>query len=507
MHQPRRIRKDFRSWKANKVSPSEVFEAFFDSKLDKEIFERVYSKCYFPATKIIHDVISEFSNKEKPFKVCYSFSGVFLEQLQKLHPELLDIITEMVKTNHVELLSQTYYHSLASIYVNDLSEFRYQVEEHKKTIKKLFGYETKIFENTELIYNNLIAREVASLGFDGIITEGADRILNGKSPHFLYVSSKANIKVLLRDYRLSDDIAFRFSNKQWSEYPLTASKYVQWVSNIPDPFVLVFVDYETFGEHHWPDSGIHKFLQELPYYIDQKNNIIPSLPREIVSKVPPSGEIDVDENRDTISWADVSRDLSAWLGNEMQKTIFNEVYAEHELKHVIEGPLTKLWRYLQISDNYYYMYTGYGGPAEVHRYFSGPLGLPEDVYFAFSNVVFKFKELVKKETLKKEKIRKILLLGLNNEKEFRFSLNRDVELGVAARGYLDFLDALNRVSAISLEYHTYNSDLEKWFSSCLNDEETAKKISNLRKKKIRGERLRKELIRIIERKIEKITTL
>ncbi|MGC9084886.1 MAG: glycoside hydrolase family 57 protein [Thermoproteota archaeon] len=507
VHQPRRIRKDFRSWKTNKISLSEAFETFFDSKLDKEIFERVYRKCYMPATKIIHDAILEFSNKERPFKVCYSFSGTFLEQLQELHPELLDLITEIVKTNHVELLSQTYYHSLSSIYINDLSEFRYQIEEHRKTIKKLFGYETKIFENTELIYNNQVAREVASLGFDGIITEGADRVLSGRSPHFLYTSSKAKIKVLLRDYRLSDDIAFRFSNKWWPEYPLTASKYAQWISNIPDPFVLVFVDYETFGEHHWPESGIHKFLQELPYNINQKDNVIPALPREIVNEVPPSGEIDVDEKKDTISWADTNRDLSAWLGNEMQKTIFNEVYSEHKFKHIIDERLTKLWRYLQISDNYYYMYTGHGGPAEVHRYFSGPLGLPEEVYLAFSNIVFKFKELVKDNLLQKESTKRILLLGLNNEKEFRFALSKDVELGIAVRGYLDFLDALRRVSVVSLEHHTYNTDLENWFLSCLKDEETAREISKLRRKKARGEKLRKELLRIIERKIKKIMSL
>lgn len=162
----------------------------------------------------------------------------------------------------------------------------------------------------------------------------------------------------------------------------------------------------------------------------------------------------------------------------MQKTIFNEVYSEHKFKHVAEDQLVKIWRYLQISDNYYYMYTEYEGPAEVHRYFSGSLGSPEDVYIAFSNTVFKFKEVVRDSILQKESIRKVLLLGLNDEKEFRFALNKDIELGITARGYLDFLDALRRVSAISLEYHTYNSDFENWFLSCLKDRETAKKYQN-----------------------------
>ena len=505
VHQPRRINRRFRAGSFRIDDVSKAFNAYFDTKLDKEVLERAYKRCYQPATRIIRDAVVEGSSWDRPFKVAYSFSGVFLEQIAESFPEFIDEVRAIVKTGNVELFSQTYYHSLAGIYYDDMSEFREQARIHRRTIKNLFGYEPKVFENTELIYNNLIAKEVASAGFSGIVTEGTETTLKGASPHQVYSAKGVKgLKVLTRDYELSDDIAFRFSSKDWQEYPLTAEKYAGWVSKIAEPVVLIFMDYETFGEHHWPESGIHGFLRALPRAMREHPNIVFRTPSEVVDSIPPVGELDVYEHGQTLSWADQDRNLAAWLGNDMQKSAFEMTRSLSAPAKTLGAEYLRVWRTLQVSDNYYYMYTGTGGPAEVHSYFSGSVGSPADIYLAFTNIVFSFQGLMIGELVKSDSLANVLLNGWSKQRGFFFYMDEETPLGLVAKGYRDFYEAVQRVSEVSLEFHLKRGDFEKWFTQVFGDVELAEGIRQLRKRRLKGTALRNELASLVRRRMEQI---
>ena len=500
VHQPRRLNKSFRVQAPDPRDIAEAEGSYFDLRLDKEIFERVYEKCYKPTTNMLAEAIERTKGSERPFKICYSFSGLFLEQLLLNHPELIETIRSMAKTGNVELLCQTYYHSLASIYYDDMSEFRDQVKEHKKAIRRTFGFEPRIFENTEFIYNNLIAKEIQALGFSGIITEGSDRLLHGSSPHFVYRPIVAkSLRVLTRDYRLSDDIGFRFSSLS-----LTAEKFIDWVASVAEPLVLIFVDYETFGEHVWPEAGIRDFLKQLPHEIERCRNVVPETASEIVGTIPPAGDVDVYEHGKTISWADERRDLSAWLGNEMQRSTFGSVISLSRPARTIGGEFLRIWRLLQTSDNYHYMYTGTGGPADVHSYFSGPVGSPLDVYVAFSNILVSFQGMISNEMIKPKTLERKLLKGWSEEKAFSFFLDVGKPLNLKASGYLEFHNVAKRVSEDSIAFHLYNGDFEKWFSDVFGDELLSRQIHELRTKKIGGIRLKKAIVTLVAKRIDEI---
>ena len=505
VHQPRRINGRFRTGSFRIDGVPKAFNAYFDTKLDREVLERAYQRCYAPATRIIGDAIRESAASERPFKVAYSFSGVFLEQVAALFPEFIEEIKSIVKTGNAELMSQTYYHSLASIHYDDLAEFREQMRIHRRTVKNLFGYEPKVFENTELIYNNLIAKEVANAGFTGVVVEGSESILKGGSPHQVYSAKGVrDLKILTRDYKLSDDIAFRFSSKGWEEYPLTADKYAGWISSIAEPYALVFVDYETFGEHHPPESGIHDLLRALPQAIGEHSNIVCRTPSEIVNTIPPMRELDVYEHGQTSSWADQNRDLSAWLGNDMQKSAFEMTRSLSAAAKTLGAEYLRVWRTLQISDNYYYMYTGTGGPAEVHSYFSGPVGSPTEVYLAFTNIIFNFQSLMIGELVRSDSLVNVLLNGWSKQRGFYFYIDESTPLGLVAKGYKDFHEAVQRVSEVSLEFHLKRGDFDKWFEQVFGDEELADSIRQLRERRLKGVALKTALASLVQRRIDEI---
>ncbi len=348
---------------------------------NKKIIEKVAKKCYLPTNKILLGLIK----KEPRFKVSFSLSGVFLEQLERFAPQTLESFQKLVQTGNVEILSETYYHSLSFLYSK--AEFRSQVELHKKKVKQLFGFSPRIFRNTELIYNNELAMEAEKMGYLGILAEGVDWILAWRSPNFLYrPAGTSKIKLLLKNYRLSDDIAFRFSSKDWNEYPLTADKFAQWVSavNGNGQLVNLFMDYETFGEHQWDDSGIFEFLKALPSEIlkNPDNNFV--TPTEVVKKYDPTEELDV---YNFISWADVERDLSAWRSNSMQEDALNRLYQlETEVRASGDRILIDDWRKLQTSDHFYYMCTKWFNDGDVHKYFN-PYESPYAAFISFSNVL------------------------------------------------------------------------------------------------------------------------
>lgn len=348
---------------------------------NKAIIKKVANKCYLPANAVLLENIK----RNPEFKVSFSISGVALEQFEKFAPEVIDSFKKLVQTGNVEILSETYYHSLASIYSPD--EFANQVKLHRKKIRDLFGVTPTVFRNTELIYSNEIAKLAEGMGFKGILAEGADHVLGWRSPAFVYKPlGTENIKLLLKHYRLSDDIAFRFSQQSWEGWPLTAPKFADWVSshNGNGQTINLFMDYETFGEHQWEDTGIFEFLRYLPEEIlkNPDNNF--ATPSETIDRYEAMGELDVPYY---VSWADTERDLSAWMSNDLQKEALEAVYnLGKEIIFIDDLELIEDWRRLQTSDHFYYMCTKWWNDGDVHKYFS-PYESPYEAFIAYMNVL------------------------------------------------------------------------------------------------------------------------
>lgn len=375
VHQPFRLKK-YSVFDIGKSSD------YFDHKKNREIIEKVADKCYLPMNHLLLDLIKVNHGK---FKVSFSLSGSIIDQFRRYKPEVLESFQELARTGCVEFLAETYNHSLSYLYSKD--EFREQVTLQRKLIKDLFGQEPRVFRNTELIYNNELANFVEGMGFDGIVAEGADHILGWRSPNFLYTPKTApKLKLLLKNYKLSDDIAFRFGNKGWEEYPLHTPKFAQWVSavNGNGNVVNLFMDYETFGEHQWEDTGIFEFMRHLPGEILSNPDNDFMTVSEVIDAYPSVGELDV---HNFISWADVERDLSAWLGNRIQNYAAGELYNfEGAIKKLKNNALLEDWRRLTTSDHLYYMCTKWFNDGDVHKYFN-PYNTPYDGFIAFMNVL------------------------------------------------------------------------------------------------------------------------
>ena len=443
----------FQVHQPHRLKPYSVFHTdpfYFHEEVNAQIAEKVAEKCYRPTTTLIHDLIKRH---EGNFRVSYAITGTVIEQWKKFTPDVLDLFVKLAETGCVEFVAETYYHSLSFLYSQD--EFQEQVDMHTNLIEQHFGQTPKVFRNTELIYTNELANALSQIKdqagnprFLGTICEGTDKLLGYRSPNYLYQppasafnqpllprasgrggseadggglpssSSSSPLPtahcplpssfgLLLKNYKLSDDIAFRFSNKAWEEYPLTAEKFAKWVHQINGDGYLcnLFMDYETFGEHQWADTGIFKFLEKLPEAVfdvahkpdgTTENHFI--TPSEALTRFDPVGEYDVPEY---ISWADTERDLSAWRGNAMQHNALEETYrvekilkdrmveikakADPEQTKEIEYILTD-WRKLTTSDHFYYMCTKYWADGDVHKYFS-PYDSPYDGYINFMNVL------------------------------------------------------------------------------------------------------------------------
>ena len=366
MHQPWRIRR-YRFIDVGRHLD------YFDEKLNRRIFERVARKSYIPALKIMKDLA-----EDTPFKINLSFTGTFLDQAEKYEPVVIKLLQELYHTGKMEIIAETYYHSLA--FLISEREFREEVKLHLRRIRELFGTRPKIFRNTEAMYSNEVARSVEKMGFRGIVTEGSEKFLGWRSPNWPYRADGTNLHLFLRNYRLSDDIAFRFSARSWEEWPLTADKYAIWLSAVNEPHVVIYIDFETFGEHHWPESGIFDFLSHLPYEVAKWKNVRWANLRELLKEKP----VDSLDIPFFVSWADMDRDLSAWLGNRMQKAAFEAVKSlEPIVRRVNFEEVWETWRRLITSDHFYYMSTKFAGDEEVHSYFRGEVY--SNPYEAFAN--------------------------------------------------------------------------------------------------------------------------
>lgn len=350
VHQPKRLR-------IYRMKEIGINHNYFWEEKNREIFLRAAKKCYIPTTRLFID---------HGIKASFSLSGTFIEQALEYEPEVIETFKEYFKTGLGELISETYYHSLSSLW--DREEFIEQIKEQENIIWKLFKIKPKTFRNTELIYSDDISRYVSSLGYNNIIAEGTDHIIAKHSPNYIY-RSVSNLNLFLRSYQLSDDISFRFSNWKWPEYPLTADKYARWIDSTPGEIANLFMDYETFGEHQVAETGIFEFLKYLPIEFKKRdinmltiNDAAQSFEKRETIKVP-----------DPISWADINRDVSPWLGNDMQKEAYKE------LQKLKENSNKVLWRHLQTSDLLYYMSAGTSPDQIVHEYFN-PYKSP---YYAF----------------------------------------------------------------------------------------------------------------------------
>lgn len=355
------------------------FEATYEApESNQAILDKVAKKSYLPT----NDKLLQLLRDHPEFNLSLSISGVLLEQLEKWQPEVLDSFKNLVATGRVELVLETYHHSLAFFY--SMEEFNIQVDMQKAIFKRLFNYEPTAFRNTELAYNNQVGKWADESGFKAVITEGWDPILGWRSPNYVYQPiNTSNIRLLVKNYRLSDDIAFRFGDSNWSEWPLTADKFSHWLSEDQHATNFnLFMDYETFGEHQWQESGILQFLEHLPkQWLKLKDHGFKTI-SQAAQDIEAVDQLDIPN---TITWADTERDLSAWLGNSMQQQAINDLYAlEKPLKDLNDWQLIADWRKLQTSDHFYYMCVKWFNDGDIHAYFS-PYKSPYEAYINFAN--------------------------------------------------------------------------------------------------------------------------
>lgn len=386
VHQPIRLRK-YHFFDIGKNS--DYYDDFANRSLTRKIAER----CYLPANRMMLELIKKYG---KNFKVSFSITGLAIEQFHLYAPEVIDSFKELAKTGCVEFLAETYSHSLACLV--DEKEFKHQVKRHTDLMKELFGVKPVTFRNTELVYSDEIGEMVANMGYDAMLTEGARHVLGWKSPDYVYTNSiNPKLKLLLKNFRLSDDIAFRFSDRSWDQWPLTADKYAAWLEAADGEIVNLFMDYETLGEHQGAETGIFDFLFALPEQIFRQTNFEFLTPHEAAMKHQPVAPLHVPY---PISWADEERDLTAWLGNELQNEAFEELYKTRAKIYALKDDnLLRDFDRLQASDHFYYMCTKLFSDGAIHQYFT-PYDTPYEAFINYMNVLSDFIMRVDQESAK-----------------------------------------------------------------------------------------------------------
>ncbi len=354
---------------------------YHSKQSNERIFKKVAEKSYHPTFEMIERNV----RKHPDFKVSLSITGTWLEQAETWAPDLIKKIQHLVQTGNVEIVAETYYHSLAFFY--DREEFEAQVKMHQAKIKELFGVEPKVFRNTELSYNDELAKWADDFGFKGILAEGWDKVLGWRSPNHVYRPAGCNnIKLLLKNYRLSDDVAFRFSDRKWSEWPLTVEKYQGWLNMdaLRGNLINLFMDFETFGEHQWADTGIFEFMDNfIDSWLSEYENKFVTV-SEACETMPVADEISMPQ---TVTWADMERDLSAWMGNAMQDEATQSLYdMKKDIIEFGDADMIDDFRKLTTSDHAYYMSTKYWNDGDVHAYFSA-YDSPYDAFMYYMNVL------------------------------------------------------------------------------------------------------------------------
>lgn len=376
VHQPYRVR-HYTIFDAG--NNHDYFDAAYEDRESNErVIKKIAEKSYLPTNKILLELLNEYSE----FRLSLSITGTVIEQFEKWAPEVLDSFKALTDTGRVEIVAETYYHSLAFFYSRE--EFERQVEMHKQKIQDIFNQTPKVFRNTEFAYNNDLAYWADKAGYKGILAEGWDQILGWRSPNFVYRPSYTdNIRLLMKNYKLSDDIAFRFGNKDWAEHPLNAGKFTHWLTEAGDATNFnLFMDYETFGEHQWEDTGIFEFLKHLPAeWLKNDGHDFMTVSEAIDNNEP----VDYVDTPYTVTWADTERDLTAWVGNKMQQESIKLLYElEKDVLATEDLHLISDWRKLTTSDHFYYMCTKWFNDGDVHAYFS-PYATPYEANVNFMN--------------------------------------------------------------------------------------------------------------------------
>lgn len=380
MHQPRRL-KHYNIFSVGYDHEYWTEKDWFAGTNNERIFKKVAEKSYIPMLTRLEKLINAYPG----FRFSISLTGSFIEQAEAWVPEIIEKLQALAKTGRMEIAAETYYHSLAFFY--DQEEFAEQVRIHQDRVRELFGVETKVFRNTEFSYNNDLARWAEDYGFKGILAEGWDKVLGERSPNYVYRPEGCHsIKLLTKNYRRSDDIAFRFSDKTWDEWPLTIDKYISWLDADAEkgPLLNLFMDFETFGENIWKDTGIFEFFETLVSRWSNDNEANFLTLSEACDSMEPKDEVSMPW---TVTWADSERDLTAWLGNSMQHEAMKNLYdLKPEIMATNDKDLIEDWRRLQTSDLVYYMCTKYFNDGDVHAYFS-PYDSPFDAFLYYMNVM------------------------------------------------------------------------------------------------------------------------
>ncbi len=394
---------------------------YYDDFANDDIVTRIAQRSYIPAAETLLGMIEKYPG----FHCAISITGTALEQFEHYVPEFIDILKKLAATGRVEFLAETYAHSLSSL--TDPEEFQSQVRAHDDKLNELFGVKPKVFRNTELIYCDEIAPQILEMGYKGVITEGARHILGWKSPNYVYSACTApKLKMLLKNSKLSDDIAFRFSNPEWDAYPLTADKYIDWIASTPneEQIINLFMNLETFGELQPRETGIFQFLEALPYFAKERG-IEFWTPSEAISRLKAVSELSI---LYPISWADEARDTSAWLGNKLQNEAFNKLYSVAERVRLSDDRRLKQdWNYLQASDHFFYMSTKHMADGDVHSHFS-PYDTPFQAFTNYMNVLSDFIVRVEEQyplSIENEELNSLLTTIRNQALEIE-TLNKEV---------------------------------------------------------------------------------
>ncbi|MBQ0080631.1 MAG: glycoside hydrolase family 57 protein [Alistipes sp.] len=372
---------------------------YLDDLSNRAIMQKIARECYLPMNSLLLRLINE---NKGAFRISFSLTGTVVEQFKLYAPEVLESFKALVNTGCVELLAETYSHSLAAL--SSEEDFKEQVQLHTKMLKKEFGVKPKAFRNTELIYSDAIGAMAAEMGFKTILAEGAKHILGWKTPDYVYASAENQaLRVLLRNYKLSDDIAFRFSNQSWDEYPLTANKYASWLAAAEGEVINLFMDYETFGEHQKAATGIFDFVKALPKEVLSNPELCFATVSETAEKYQP---VSVLHCPHAMSWADEERDITAWLGNDLQNEAFGKLYSlRDKVKSLHNADYDYVWNFLQTSDHFYYMATKWLSDGDVHSYFN-PYGSSYEAFINYMNVFSDFQIEVEKQITEKKKRKK-----------------------------------------------------------------------------------------------------
>jgi len=453
LHQPIRLKPYSISCLGERIRKG--IDVIYDWQLNEEVFKRATLKCYRPALEILRESIESCD-----FKFSLSMSGVWMEQAMKYSPALIDLLRKIVDTRRVELVAQTYYHSISPL-LWSLDELREQVEESRRALWEIFGFRARTAEATEFIYNNDIGRLFWDMGFKASVTEGVERVLMWRSPNYVYSAYGCDLRLLLRNYRLSDDVAFRFSNYAWDQYPLTADKYASWIAMSPGDLVFIAMDFETFGEHHWPESGILDFLRWLPRELKVRG-VEPMTISEAVEKYRPVGVYDIPP-WSTISWADLEKDLSPWKGSDLQLKAI-ELYEELGMyAKAVGGEYLRHWRNMGMSDNFYYMSPKGGPSGEVHLYFS-PFKKPLEAYTSYVSSLLALYEEVLKEYLKD--VQKYAW-RVRTPPKYAFKFIWDGREVCKAHSLPEALEALTSLDKKVVEAYLASGHLQRWIRDVL----------------------------------------